>query len=235
MTSSLLLPDSLPSRRLVQAHVKYLECLRTVFGSGGAAPPPDAADALARGAKRLRAVIEVETLAGQALAASWAGRHAVAPHAVMSGPKNRLWTKSTMPRAMLCCLDMTCPGSGPDQRRSWLMYRTTRWRCHVSPCQATTTRSLQFTAKRRRLCRRQRSLADGEASSGASAWRGAAERPARGGRGGHGLRLVPEGGAPTKSRQPSLDTRSPASWATGLRRAPYTVSTRSQMLLLMRQ
>ena len=59
--------------------MKYLECLRVVFGGGAAAPPRDAADALARGAKRLRTVIEVETRAGQALAALWAGAHAVSP------------------------------------------------------------------------------------------------------------------------------------------------------------
>ncbi len=58
--------------------MKYLECLRTVFGGGSATPPEDAAATLARGAKRLRAVIETETRAGQTLAASWAGAFAVA-------------------------------------------------------------------------------------------------------------------------------------------------------------
>ena len=60
--------------------MKYLECLRTVFGGGSAAPPDDAAAALARGAKRLRTVIETETRAGQALAASWAGAANVSGH-----------------------------------------------------------------------------------------------------------------------------------------------------------
>ena len=44
-----------------------------MFGGGSATPPEDAAATLARGAKRLRAVIETETRAGQTLAASWAG------------------------------------------------------------------------------------------------------------------------------------------------------------------
>jgi len=64
--------------------MKYLECLRTVFGGGAAPPPDDAAATLARGAKRLRAVIETETRAGQTLAASWAGAFGVKGHASVS-------------------------------------------------------------------------------------------------------------------------------------------------------
>ncbi len=74
--------------------MQYLECLRTVFGGGAATPPHDAAQALARGAKRLRTVIETETRAGQALAASWAGTGLVTSHAEANAMEDHATTSS---------------------------------------------------------------------------------------------------------------------------------------------